>query len=338
MADDIVSQIISSTGLRLEDVEKKIADKQRELSNLVSREGAAYIVAKELGLDLASKAHQKLSIRELVPGMRSLAVQARVVRAFEPHEFEREGKKSKVANVIIGDGTASCRLSLWDEQTSLLEKLQPGQAIEIMDGYSKDDGRGGVEIRLGRYGKMKQLESSSLPQVENMRNGDPVRTEIASLKEGQTAEIRGTVVQLFETEQFYEICPQDGSRLKSEKMEIQPGIEATVWKCAQHGTVKPQLTAVVSGVIDDGTGNIRVVFFRDLAAKALGLSPDEMVAKRGKLFEGLDVVSKEFVITGRVRRNKMFERLEFIATEIKEAEPAEEAKRLLNLFASNGGC
>jgi hypothetical protein len=43
------------------------------------------------------------------------------------------------------------------------------------------------------------------------------------------------------------------------------------------------------------------------------------------------------MITGRVRKNRMFERLELIASEVKEVEPAEEAKRLLNLFASNGG-
>ena len=337
MAEDIISKIISATGLKIEDIEKRIADKQHELSNLVSREGAAYIVAKELGLDLTTKVHQRASIRNLVPGMRSLSVQARVIRAFGPREFEREGKKSKVANVIIGDGTATCRLSLWDEQTELLEKLQTEQAIEIIDGYSKDDGRGGVEIRLGRYGRLKQLSSSDLPHVDSMRGGDPVRTEIASLTEGQTAQVRGAVVQLFETEQFYEICPEDGSRLKPEKMEIQPGIEATVWKCAQHGTIKPQLTAVVSGVLDDGTGNIRIVFFRDLAAKVLGLTPEEMVAKRGKLFDGLDVVGKELVITGRARKNKMFDRLEFIATDLKETEPMEETKSLLNLFASNTG-
>jgi len=337
MAEDIVPRIISATGLSVEEVDRRIAEKQRELSNLVSREGAAYIVAKELGLDLSTRQSSKTEIKSLTPGIRSVRLQARVVRIFEPREFEREGKKGKVANIILGDGTGNCRLSLWDEQVSLIEKLQPGQAIEIGDGYSKDDGRGGVEIRLGRYGHMKLLEDSDLPEVSQVQNGPPIRENVNALKEGQAAEVRASIVQLFETEQFYEICPEDGSRLKQEKIEIQPGIEATVWKCAQHGMVKPQLTAVVSGVIDDGSGSIRAVFFRDLAAKLLGMTPEEMAAKRGKLFEDLDVVSKELVITGKVRKNKMFERLEFIATDIKEVEPAEEAKRLLNLFASNTG-
>jgi len=337
MSEDIIPRIISATGLSVEEVDKRIADKQRELSNLVSREGAAYIVAKELGLDLTIKQNTKVEMKSIIPGIRSLKVQARIVRVFEPREFEREGKKGKVANVIISDGTASCRLSLWDEQTALLEKLQPGQAIEIGDGYSKDDGRGGVEIRLGRYGRMKLLENSDLPDVSQVQNGSPTRTDVMALKEGQMAEVRASVVQLFETEQFYEICPEDGSRLKQEKMEIQPGIDATVWKCTQHGMVKPLLTAVVSGVIDDGTGSIRAVFFRDMGAKLLGMSAEEMAAKKGKLYEDLDVVSKELIIMGRVRKNRMFERLEFIATDIKEVDPVEESNRLLNLFASNTG-
>jgi len=337
--DELIQRIISATGLSADEIEKRIVEKQRELSNLVSREGAAYIVAKELGLDLSVRHQPKLDIKGLVPGIRTLNIQARVVRAFEPREFEREGKKSKVANIILGDGTGTCRLSLWDDQVELLEKLQPGQAIELIGAYSRDDGRGGIELRIGRRGGMKLLETSTLPQIEQLQAtaSKPVRMDVCDLKEGANAEVRAAVVQLFETEQFYEVCPQDGSRLKQEAIEIQPGIEAKAWKCAEHGVVKPQITAVVSGVIDDSTGNIRAVFFRDIGAQLLGMSMDDMVARRGKLFEELDIVGKEFMITGRVRKNRMFERLELIASEVKEVEPVAEAQRLLNLFASNGG-
>ncbi len=334
--DEIIQKITAATGLGLEEIERRIVEKQRELSNLVSREGAAYIVAKDLGMDLATRQQPKLEIKGLVPGIRTLDIQARVVRAFEPREFEREGKKSRVANVILGDGTGTCRLSLWDDQVELLQKLAPGQAVEIFGCYSKDDGRGGIELRLGRRGGIKLLENSALPQVGQMQSGTVAkRVSLSELKEGMAAEVRAALVQLFETEQFYEICPEDGSRLKQEEMEVQPGIQAKVWKCAEHGMVKPQITAVLSGVMDDGTDSIRVVFFRDLSAKVLGMNMEEMVAKRGKLFEDVDALGKELVITGRVRKNKMFERLEFIASDVRETEPAKEAERLLNLFASN---
>ena len=58
---DIIQKILSSTGLGAEEVERRILEKQRELSDLVSREGAAFIVAKELGLDLIDR--QKISFK-----------------------------------------------------------------------------------------------------------------------------------------------------------------------------------------------------------------------------------------------------------------------------------
>jgi len=336
MDDQIIEKIISATGLSAEELDRKIREKQRELSDLVSREGAAYIVAKEMGLDLVSRPRQKIDIKNIVAGIRNLTLEARVSRVFDIRTFEREGKQSKVANIILADGSGTVRMSLWDEQTDILDNLKPGMAIEISSAYTKEDTRGGVEIRLSRRGTIRLLDSSALPAVEEMEKNTVIgRIEIKDVKENENAEIRAAIVQLFETEQFYEICPECGTRLKQEKIEIQPGIEAFAWKCVTHGTMKPKVTMALSGVLDDGTGNMRVVFFRELAAKVLGMSMDEIVAKKGKVFESVDVTGKEFVITGRVRRNKMFDRLEFVANDVKEVEPRAEINSLLNLFASN---
>ncbi len=335
MPEEILEKIISATKLSPEEVERKIAEKQKELSNLVSREGAAYIVAKELGLDLMKRARPKLDIRGIMPGIRDLTLQARVVRAFEPREFEKSGRKGKVANVVIGDASGSCRLSLWDEQTIFLENLKPGTAVEIFGAYTKDDGRGGIEIRLGKNGEIKILEKSDLPELESIQKIQTGRIDIASLREGMTAEIRAAIVQLFETEQWYEVCGQCRARVKQEKIEMQPGIEAFAWKCATHGTVQPVHALVVSGVVDDGTGSIRVVFFRDMAAKVLGSTMEDLLARKGKIFENSDILGKEFILQGRARRNQMFDRLEFIVNEVSDVNPIKEAKSILNLFASN---
>lgn len=48
----VIQNIVSVTGLTIEDVKKRVLDKQKEFENLISEEGAAYIVAKELGLKL----------------------------------------------------------------------------------------------------------------------------------------------------------------------------------------------------------------------------------------------------------------------------------------------
>jgi ssDNA-binding replication factor A large subunit len=326
--NELVQKIIEKTGMPQDEIQKKILEKQRELSNLVSKEGAAYIIAKELGLDVFPKVNKKrLEIKNVVPKIRDLKLTGRVVRIFEPREFKgKNGKQGKVASIILGDETGNIRLSLWDNQTDIVENLKPGMAAEVFGAYTKEDGVGGVELRLGNRGGVKILEQSELPTFDKLKNpaGDG-RTTIADLKEGGNAELRASIVQLFETSIFYEICPQCGKRVAKEGSEF---------KCEEHGKVEPVKTIVLSGIIDDGTGNIRVVFFRDVALELIGMDIKKALENEESFFDSIDVLGKEFVITGKARKNKMFNRLEFVATSVKEVDPVEEANKILNMLES----
>lgn len=325
-ADTVMQKILATTGMPAEDLARRVADKQRELSGLVSEEGAAYIIAKELGLDVFEKSRRRLEIKNVVPGIKNLTLSGRVFKVFGPHEFEREGQKSAVANVMLADGSGVVRLSLWDQQTELLKKLQPGMAIEISGAYTKADRRGGTEIRLSKRGTVKAIEDSKLPAVEQVANTEaPLRADVSAMKEGGEYEVRAAVVQLFDMDPFFEVCPTCGARIKGES-----GPNMTMsYKCPKHGAVQPSYSMVLSGVIDDGTENIRAVFFRDAATALTGLPLEEAFAKRGKLLESIDVLGKEFVMAGRVKRNKMFDRLEFVVSGVKPVDAKAEAERLL---------
>ncbi|NIO45047.1 MAG: DUF2240 family protein, partial [Candidatus Aenigmarchaeota archaeon] len=88
----IVKKIKEKANLNDEEVNKKILEKQQELSNLVSKEGAAYIIAKELGLDIFQKTKRRLEIKNVVPKLRNLNLTARIVKVFEAKEFKRKDK------------------------------------------------------------------------------------------------------------------------------------------------------------------------------------------------------------------------------------------------------
>lgn len=321
---EIIQKIIEKTGLSSDAVQKKILEKQMELSNLVSLEGAAYIVAKELGLDLIEKAQKRLEIKNVVPGIRNLNLSGRITRVFEPKEFEKNGKKSKVASVVLGDSSGSIRLTLWDEQTHIAEQLKPGLAIEIFGGYTREDNRGGAEIRITKRGGVKILEESALPKIEDLEI-KKTQASLADVKEGNSYVIRAAILQVFETEMFYEVCPQCGSRVKEPE-----------FKCVKHGTVKPSYAMVLSGVIDDGSWNIRAVFFKDVAEKILGMKTEDALKQKNILFEKFqDALGTEFIFTGRVRRNQMFDRLEFIVADVKPVNVEEEINKLINSFVPN---
>ncbi len=324
--NELLKKIIEKTGLPEDEIQIKILEKQRELSNLVSKEGAAYIIAKELGLDVFTKTKRRLEIRNVVPKIRDLKITARVIRIFEPRNFEKNGKKGKVASLILGDETGNIRLSLWDNQTDIVDQLKPGMAIETFGAYTRENGVGGVELRLGNRGGVRILEECDLPALEKLQKPSEIeRKNIVGLKEGEPAEIRASLVQLFETAIFYEICPQCGSRAVKEGND---------YKCSEHGKVEPAKTMVLSGVIDDGTGNIRAVFFRDVALSLIGMDIKQAL-EREDFFENLNVLGKDYIMIGKTRRNKVFNRLEFVVNIVKEVDVIEEVDKILNKLVKN---
>ncbi|HLE07094.1 MAG TPA: OB-fold nucleic acid binding domain-containing protein [archaeon] len=319
---DIIQKILSSTGLGAEEVERRILEKQRELSDLVSREGAAFIVAKELGLDLIDRQKNYTKISDLKEGDRALNFVARISRIFEPKEFEREGKKSKVASLFLLDESGQTRLTLWDRQAEVATKVKVGDAVEVSGAYVKAN-NGAIEVRLGNRANIKLLETSALPKIEELLKAEKKEFSVENLHDGATGELRAAVVQVFDNEQFYEICPQCSMRIKEVDGK---------YNCKTHGEIaEPSLTLVISCVVDDGTGNVRAVFFRDSACKLLGMDMPTVLRKRGKLFRDVDLAGKEFLLTGRARKNQMFERLEFIVSDFREANAKEEIGKILSV-------
>ena len=84
--------------------------------------------------------------------------------------------------------------------------------------------------------------------------------------------------------------------------------------------------------LDDGTSSIRVVCFRLQAERLFVLSSDEIfkISESGEI-ENLKaaLLGKQLVIAGRVTKNAMFDRLEFIAQRVYEANPEIMANKLV---------
>ena len=324
--EGLLNNIITKSGASKQDIEKRIIEKQQELSNLISKEGAAYIIAKEMGLDIFPKVDRRLEIQNVVPLIRDLKLSARVVNVSDVKEFESKGRRGKVASVILGDSTGTIRMSLWDEQTELTEKLEPGMAIETFGAYTRDNKMGGVEVRLGKKGGLKILEESNLPKLEDLQKSSDARTvrrRISDIREGDNVELRASVVQLFENKLFFDVCPKCGKSVKKDND----------YKCAEHGKVEPKKNVVLLGVIDDGTGNLRAVFFRDTALDLLGMKMEEVLEKQNSLFEDLKILGKEYIMVGKMRKNRMFDRMEFIANHVREIDAVHEANKILNDLA-----
>ena len=67
--DVLLDKIAGASGVSREEIERKVEAKKAKLSGLISREGAAQIIAAELGVSFED---QDSKVNELVPGMRKV--------------------------------------------------------------------------------------------------------------------------------------------------------------------------------------------------------------------------------------------------------------------------
>lgn len=323
----LLTELESKSNLKKSDIINLIDKKYLEMKDLITKEGALYLTAKELGVDLPENP-SRMPIKSVIPGMRNINVIGRIFRISKINEFTKSnGTAGRVANVFIGDNTGFIRIPLWDEQVKLLEDntISLGDVVQIGNGLARENTFGDVEISLGRFGAIVPIEDYvELPSIENLSkmflNSSSERTNISNIIAGGNFEIKGTVIQLFKGNFLFEVCPMCGNKIENNR-------------CIEHGDVTPNYALVLSFVLDDGTEDLRCVLFREIAEKMCGIRSEELSMldpERRYQLLSQKILGKEFILSGRVKKNKIFDKLEMMVNDFKDINPLEESKKLLD--------
>ena len=133
----IKEKIIKEGSLSEAELDTKIKEKMDKLSGLISEEGAAHIIANELGIKLF-EVSGKLQVQNILAGMSNVEVSGKVVKKYEVREFATEKRKGKVGSFLIADETGLIRVVLWNDQTDLFEKFNEGDVVRINNGPFRD--------------------------------------------------------------------------------------------------------------------------------------------------------------------------------------------------------
>jgi replication factor A1 len=322
--EEILTEIEKNIKLPKEELIEKIKKKQEELSGLVSLEGAAHLVARDLGVNLLITNKRHFKIKDIKDGLKKVDLTARIVRISEIKEFERKNKeKGRVCNLILTDGSGEIRLPLWDKQVGVVEegKIKEGDVITIKNAFSKENSFSGIEIRLPKLGRIEKIDDDeSLPKQAT--GGNFRRTPIKKLKEGNY-EVKGRIVQIFNINPLFQTCPKCGSKLEKTEKD---------YNCSEHGKVKPDNNMIISGIVDDGTSSIRSVFFREQAKNITDLEPSVLLSMQQDEVMNLireNTLGNEIIIRGRVQKNKIFDSLEMVANGVEKLNIEEEIKRII---------
>lgn len=267
----LLERVARSAKLTNEDVERKIEAKRAKLSGLISREGAAQIVAAELGVSLDG---ELLNLSELVEGMKRAHVIGKITSVLPVRSYSKNGREGKVANFFLGDDSSNVRVVLWDSHhIELIENksLEAGSVIEIFNASVRNG-----ELHLAAFSDIKP-SSRVFDEVKLGRVARP--GFFSDAQQGALISNRAVVVQVFDPKYF------DDKKDPSQKRVL------------------------VNVVLDDGTETMRAVFGIS-QLQQLGFTHEEMFSPDSFSTKKSSLLGEEYRFTGSYKLNTYFNKLE----------------------------
>ncbi len=295
--EKILRVISTASGLSIDELEKKVEEKRSKLAGLISKEGAAQVVAAELGISFDN---EKLKIDELEPGMKRVNTIGKVIDLSPVRTFTRNDKEGKVANMTIADETSNIKIVLWDiNHINLIEKgeISVGKVVEISNASMRDN-----EAHLGSFSELKLSDKV----LEDVKIEKIVKEKtIANFRLADNVKTRAFIVQAFEP-RFFNVCPE---------CKRKPDTQGENFVCTEHGKIVPEKSSMLNFVLDDGNESIRSVLFHEQLSE-LGIT--ELEDSEKLLSQKQSLIGKEMIFCGNVRNNRVFNNPEFIVEKAEE--------------------
>ena len=319
--EQIIERIKKEANISEDEINGKVDQKMKQLSGLISKEGAAHIVANELGIKLFDSFTGKLQIKNILVGLKNVETVGKVLQTYELREFTTNERQGKVASLVIGDETGTIRIVMWGDQADNIKNINKEMIIKIAGGYVKDN-NGGIELHLNDRSQV--ILNPPGESVNVVKQNATQRKEISKLTENDNnVEILGTIVQIFDP-RFFPIDPETGRKVTEN--------EGTYY-LNDKAIENPDYSYVLNLIVDDGTDNMRAVFFRETMEKLLNCNKEKILGYKDnpETFEQVksDLLGTLVKINGRVKKNLFFDRLEIVSNDVSlNPDPEEEIKRL----------
>ena len=280
---------------------------------------STYNEKKQLGLGFngevkilkkAEEKYEKLS--ELKGGMRAVNVVGKMLRKFPVKEFNSGERKGKLCSFQFGDETALLRATAWNEQADKIMNFNEGDAIELVNAYTKD-GMFGVELHAGYTTQIKASEKE-LPGIAEIMKENTPEKKINELVDNENVVVKGKVKEIIPGNLHYLVCGKCGKKASKEDGGV---------LCEDCGEVEPGINPILSLIVEDDTGAIRATMFGNTALGAMGMKKEELEKalkdKTGEMIiedisEGL--LEKKLGLYGYTRESTYNGEREFMVKEI----------------------
>ena len=251
--DIYINKIIEGTGLTRKEIQDIVEDKKNELKGLISDEGALFIIAKELGVDVKSENKDflkeiEIKISDITHNMKNIMLFGRIKDVYNVNKFKKkDGSDGYVGAFLLHDKSGDVRIVLWDEQVSIFNEpeFKNNELVKIVNGNAKKGKFGGTEIHIGRFGKLILS-----PDDVDYKNYPKIKVELIKIRDInlnlKSVSIEGKVIQIFPLKEF----------------ERKNG----------------ELGKVMSLTLLDSTGSVRIAFWNNDTDKLIGIESGDIIS------------------------------------------------------------
>jgi len=183
---------------------------------------------------------ESLTLGQSEVNLRGLVLDTGTVRTFD----RDDGSTGRVANLTLGDETGRVRVTLWDDRADRAAEIDPGTAVEVVDGYVRERD-GDLELHVGDRGAVDTVDET----VEY----EPDATPIGEVEIGETVDIAGVVRS---TDPLRTFDRDDGSEGQVRNVRIQDDtgdIRVALWGEKADREIAPGDEVLAADVeIEDG--------------------------------------------------------------------------------------
>ena len=209
-----IKKLIEETGLTKKEIQDLVEEKKQELKGLISEEGALFIIAKELGVDVKEENKDLLkdidiNIADITSNMKNITLVGRIKDIYRITSFtKKDGSEGHVGSFLLYDNTGDIRIVLWDEQINIFKEqnFAKNELVKLINGYAKNRTNkegipSGIEIHLGRLSKIiiapEDIDYKKYPKMKDelVSIGDISLTQ-------KSISIEGQVLQKYPIKEF----------------------------------------------------------------------------------------------------------------------------------------
>jgi len=231
-----INKIVEDTGLTRNEIKTMVEEKKIELKGLISEEGALFIIAKELGVDVKDENKDllkdiEINIADVTPNMKNITLIGRIKQVNKVFTFDKkDGGTGNVGSFILYDNSGEIRIVLWDDDTQLLAKpeFEKNELVKILNGYARKGKMDDTEVHIGRLGKIliapEDVDYKKYPKMKEKSIAiEDINLSLPSVS------IEGKVLQIFPIKEFTRKSGEIGKVCSLTLMDSTGSIKITLW-------------------------------------------------------------------------------------------------------------